>query len=379
MGYGSPHTLGSTSPGTEPGCKGDLTALRPTFFIAVPALMEKIRTGLMAKIARSSALKRALFNLAVRANRGGRPHGFRGRLLKKVVLRKIAKKAGLDRLMVMCSGGAPLARATQEFVCDVFSPTHVVQIYGATETGPISACVGGWDMAKHVAPEGVGGTMFTINYKLVDWPDARKDPAVPTTREDPPRGEIWCKGPGNAQGYFKNPGETDAAFVRDAQGRGWYRTGDIGLVVPDASFGPQLRIVDRVKHTVKLAAGEFVALNKVEAVLTGSRFVERVCVFARPDKSYVVALVSAPMGGWIEGGKLKGVPGDAEVLADIKAVCAGKLARFEVPRQVRVLEEEWQPEDGLITPTMKNRRKQIQEHYADLLKEMDYDMSGGIK
>ena len=64
--------------------------------------------------------------------------------------------------------------------------------------------------------------------------------------------------------------------------------------------------------------------------------------------------------------------------AAFKAVCAGKLARFEVPRQVKVLEEEWQPEDGLITPTMKNRRKQIQEHYAALLKELDYDMSAGI-
>ena len=79
------------------------------------------------------------------------------------------------------------------------------------------------------------------------------------------------------------------------------------------------------------------------------------------------------MGGW-----LTAVPSDAECLADIKRVCAGKLARFEIPRVVRVLEEEWVPEDGLITPTMKNRRKQIQEHYAALLKELDYDMSAGI-
>ena len=127
-----------------------------------------------------------------------------------------------------------------------------------------------------------GAPLYDVDIKLVNWEDG----GYRVTDSPNPRGEVHVGGDNVAVGYFKNPEETAKNFYEE-NGRRWFRTGDIGELMEDG----YVKIIDRKKDLVKLQAGEYVSLGKVESALKTCPLVDNICIYGDPSKSYVVALL----------------------------------------------------------------------------------------
>jgi len=174
------------------------------------------------------------------------------------------------------------------------------------------------------------------------------------------RGEILVAGNNVTQhGYYKLPKETAEAFILHPDGKIWFHTGDIGVMEEDGV----LKIVDRKKDLIKLQGGEYVSLGKVEANLKQVKGIGQCCVFAQ----------SHPEKGWESVG---GRPQEAVLVAEIESKMKELgLARFEIPTKVKVDDEIWTPESGLVTASFKVQRNTLRQFYnkpGGLLDQMGY-------
>jgi long-chain acyl-CoA synthetase len=374
IGYGSPLTLTDTSNKIKKGTKGDTSELRPTLMAAVPAILDRVRDGVLKKVDGTGAMVKTLFNVAynrrVMAIEGSwfGAWGIEKMIWDALVFKKIKLLLG-GRVRGMLSGGAPLSRDTQRFINVCFG-APIGQGYGLTET-----CAGAtfseWD---DISVGRVGPPTPHCYVKLVNWEEGNYK-----VTDDPPRGEIVVGGPSVTMGYFKNQEKTDEVFKVDERDMRWFYTGDIGQFHEDGC----VEIIDRKKDIVKLQAGEYVSLGKVEAVLAGSSYVDNVMLHADPFHSNTVALIAvnqAALEGWA---KKAGV--DYSDFADLcskpeackevldsltKASKQGKLERFEIPTKVKLLPEPWTPESGLVTAAMKLKREAVRKAFADDLKAL---------
>lgn len=159
----------------------------------------------------------------------------------------------------------------------------------------------------------------------------------------------------------------------------WFYTGDIGQFHEDGC----IEIIDRKKDIVKLQAGEYVSLGKVEAVLAGSSYVDNVMLHADPFHSNTVALVVANQSALEAWAKKAGVDYSdfaelcskpetcKEVLSSLnQSAKQGKLERFEIPTKVKLIAEPWTPESGLVTAAMKLKREAVRKAFAGDLKAL---------
>uniref|UniRef100_A0A3Q2DG37 long-chain-fatty-acid--CoA ligase n=1 Tax=Cyprinodon variegatus TaxID=28743 RepID=A0A3Q2DG37_CYPVA len=219
----------------------------------------------------------------------------------------------------------------------------------------------------------VGAPLICCEIQLRDWTEGGY-----TSKDQPnPRGEILIGGPNVTMGYFRQDGNNQDFFV-DEKGQRWFCTGDIGEVYPDGC----LQIVDRKKDLVKLQAGEYVSLGKVESALKNCSLIDNICAYANSDQNYVVSFVVPNQKRLTELAKQRGVEGkweelcnhpemEKEVLKEIKEVAAKiKLQRFEVPVKVRLSPEPWTPETGLVTDAFKLKRKELKNHYLTDIERM---------
>ncbi|KAF3838064.1 hypothetical protein F7725_009832 [Dissostichus mawsoni] len=171
-------------------------------------------------------------------------------------------------------------------------------------------------------------------------------------------------------GYYRNE-SNDQDFFADEKGQRWFCTGDVGEVYPDGC----LQIVDRKKDLVKLQAGEYVSLGKVESALKNCSIIENICAYANSEQNYVISFVVPDQKRMTELARKKGIVGEweeicthpdmeREVLREIKEVAANiKLQRFEIPVKVHLSPEPWTPETGLVTDAFKLKRKELKNHY----------------
>merc|ERR1712070_676007 len=180
---------------------------------------------------------------------------------------------------------------------------------------------------------------------------------------DMPRGEILIAG------NSKLDEKTAEDFKVHNDGLTYFHTGDIGKMHPDGV----LQIIDRKKDLIKLEGGEYVSLGKVEAAMKQVKGVAACCVFVQSSKKRGVCIVSQPDKGWESVG---GKPEEAALLKDIAASLKKQgLATFEIPDQVRVVDDQWLPETGLVTAALKLQRNPLREFYngdGGALAEMDY-------
>ncbi|KAI9183293.1 long-chain fatty acid-CoA ligase [Blastocladiella emersonii ATCC 22665] len=355
IGYGSPKTLTSAS---TRNCEGDLATLKPTVIVGVPAVFGLISKGILAKVAGMSPLVQRVFWAAYKLKKfalfSGVPVGW---IADALVFNKVKAQTG-GRLRIALSGGAPIAEETQLFLSTVLAP--IVQGYGATE---------GCGMAALYSPEiafatkNVGVPVACGELKLVDVPEAGY-----FARANPPRGEVWVRGNAVMRGYYNQPELTRETLTED----GWLMTGDIAQFNPDGS----LQIIDRKKNLVKLAHGEYIALEKLEAVYGESKYVARLCVYADSLRSYPIAIVQ-PVPAAIEAlARAEGITFDSweqlcyqkliadAILADLKAVAKrNTFVPAEVVQAVVLADEEWTPQSGLLTAAMKLQRRTIVDRY----------------
>lgn len=373
IGYAHARTVTPASPYIQKGDEesSDLLGIRPTLMVAVPAILETIKNGLCAKLSKMEGFKGALVRAAVQrvqslpSEESGIAECLVSLGLSGVFVGKIKEQLGLENLRCICSGGAPLAGQTQEFITAVLAP--VAQGYGATETTgctTVQECLPSGGRPADTSVGMVGAIQPACEVRLLSAPEMGY-----LVTDNPPRGEILVSGNTISQaGYYKMEEKSAEDFPVHADGKKWFHTGDIGLMSEQGT----LKIIDRKKDLIKLSGGEYVSLGKVENALKQVPGVVAVCVFARSDKDHCVAIVSQSERGWGPDGK---PDEEALVTAVAKSLKSQGLAKFEIPTKIKVDELVWTPESGMVTASMKLQRNPLRDHYnqaGGLLSQMDY-------
>lgn len=322
-----------------------LREVRPTIFVGVPRVYEKTYAQVQLKV--GSGLKRALYNWAVKvghAHRGEtleqkRPASLSWRLADKLVFSKVRQGMG-GRVRIYLSGGAPLARQMGEWFADL--GIRIDEGYGLTETSPVIAV----NTPAHHKLGTVGRPLPNVEVKIAD------------------DGEILVRGPSVFQGYWNLPAETSSAFVE-----GWFRTGDIGNLDSEGF----LSVTDRKKDLLKTSGGKFITPQPIEKALQMSPWVAEAVVLG--DRRKFPAAILAPdfrlLEPWARNNGVR-FNSREELVADaaVRNLYEGviseinhKLARYEQIKKFLLVAEEFSVANGLLTASMKLRRRQVEERY----------------
>lgn len=329
-----------------------LLEVRPTFFVAVPRVYEKIYAQALQKS--QGFPKGAIFNWALKVGRRHKPEILAGKsptsrswkLANTLVFSKIREGMG-GRLRLFTSGGAPLGRELAEWYATVGIRIH--EGYGLTETSPIIAVNN--PISHRIGT--VGKTLPNIEVRIA---------------ED---GEILVRGPSVFKGYWNRPEETRAAFEND-----WFKTGDIGHIDADG----YLSVTDRKKDLIKTSGGKFIAPQPIENALKLNPLVGVPAIIG--DKRKFAAVIISPNFARLEswaGENEVNFSTRAELVANPKVQALYEsaveevnqsLARFEKLKRVIVVSDEFSPESGILTPTLKLRRRVVEERYRQQIEDL---------
>ncbi|EDO46335.1 predicted protein [Nematostella vectensis] len=310
----------------------DLQELKPTVFISVPRVLNRVYDKVMKEIS-SSSIKKFVFNTALSF-----------------------KKAEVERNIV---------RKNSIWDYLVFNKIQVLEGYGQTETTAAATIqLVGDHTFGHVGPP-----MPCTKIKLVDVPDMNyfaKDG----------KGEICFYGPNVFKGYLHDPEKTREAIDED----GWLHSGDVGEWTENGT----LKLIDRKKHIFKLAQGEYIAPEKIEAVYMQCPLVHQVFVYGDSRKSCIVGVVvpeETALKKWTEKNE---VQGDMEALCNNEKVRKAileemsamgkkeKLFSFQQVKDIYLHPDPFTVDNGLLTPTLKFKRPVIQAHFKDTFEKL-YD------
>lgn len=361
IGYSGPNTLTDKSTMIKSGQKGDASVLKPTVMLAVPTILDRVYKAIQGNVQSKGKIFEAVFMQLYRYRCAWLKRGFGTPILNRLVFSKLKQSLG-GKIRLIIGGGAPLSPDVHEFIRTCLD-VHVAQGYGLTET------VGGVMLTqkKDLTMGSVGFPLPGVKVKLVNWSEGEY------TVQDPqgPKGEILVGGPVVSIGYFDLPDKTAESFYQDSEGTQWFYTGDIGHLQPNGN----LKIIDRKKDLVKLAMGEYVSLGKVEAVLKVHPLVENVCIYADSSQSATIAII-IPDALHLSKIQTAGVDltheeacqsplVKAQVLSILQKHASVSLLKFEIPRGLILVSEPWSPESGLVTASLKIRRKQIEKAYKD--------------
>ncbi|KAL0994291.1 hypothetical protein UPYG_G00120290 [Umbra pygmaea] len=367
IGYSSPQTLSDQSTKIKKGSKGDCSVLKPTLMAAVPEIMDRIYKNVMDKVQEMNYMQRTLFKLGYNYKLEQIKLGYDAPLCNMLLFKKVKALLG-GNIRMMLSGGAPLSPATQRFMNICFC-CPVGQGYGLTET----CGAGTITEVTDYSTGRVGAPLICCELQLRDWAEGGY-----TSQDQPhPRGEIMIGGPNVTMGYYKSEQQNKDFWV-DEQGQRWFCTGDVGEMHPDGC----LQIVDRKKDLVKLQAGEYVSLGKVESALKNCPLIDNICAYANSDQSYVISFVvpnqkqltalASKNGIEVSWEEICNHPAmETEVLKAIREVAASiKMQRFEIPMKVRLSPEPWTPETGLVTDAFKLKRVELKTHFQTDIERM---------
>ncbi|KAH3746281.1 Long-chain-fatty-acid-CoA ligase [Pelomyxa schiedti] len=371
IGYSTPRTL---TDGFVYNCVGDINEFHPTILTAVPAVLERIRKGVVAKIHLKSMFTRILFTVAlsIKTRLLGRRRRTMAallviKLLNKILFHKFGEIIGGNVKRIMC-GGAPLSAMSHKFFeCCFCCPVQIG--YGLTETcGVVTLKPLQDDSFSRAGPPACISIV-----KLEDVPEM----GYTSASKPLPCGEICVKGPQVSLGYYDLPEVTKEAYTSD----GFFHTGDIGRWHEDGT----LEIIDRKKNLVKLAMGEYIALEKLEATYGRSSFVDMICIYADSTKDQPVGLIVPSKTRLCEFLKIPLEKLTDTMFAEVcesptvvkavlhslhKVAIDGRLTRIEKINHIRLVTDEWSPETGFLTSAMKLKRQTICTHYQKLIDDM---------
>jgi long-chain acyl-CoA synthetase len=329
-----------------------LMEVKPTIFVAVPRVYEKIRQQVILKAV--GFRKRSIYNWALKIGRAHRPEILHSaqptslpwKIANHLVFSKV--RAGMGgRAYEFISGGAPLGRELAEWYADIGIRIH--EGYGLTETSPVIAV----NNPKEHKLGTVGKPLSNVEVQLAD------------------DGEILVRGPSIFQGYWNRPDETRDAFLD-----GWFKTGDIGHLDSDGF----LSITDRKKDLIKTSGGKFIAPQPIENSLKLNPLIGTAVVLGDRRK-FAAALISPHfpvLEDWARANNLEFTSRQELVShAKVQALYEGiveevnkNLARFEKLKRVLLVPEEFSAADGTLTHTFKVRRRGIETRYRELIDDM---------
>ncbi|XP_044742056.1 long-chain-fatty-acid--CoA ligase 4 isoform X2 [Chrysoperla carnea] len=395
IGYSSALTMIDTASKIKKGTKGDATVLKPTCMTAVPLILDRVSKGIQDKVNKGSMLTKILFKFAYDYKLYWLDHGMTTPFLDQIIFKKIKQLLG-GRIRLILVGGAPLSpdthQQTKVCLCE-----HVIQGYGLTETTSMATVFDYHDLSYGR----VGGPTTMTDVRLINWDEGN----YRVTDKPYPRGELIIGGDNITLGYFKLNDKTLEEYFEENDKR-WFKTGDIGEIHPDGV----VKIIDRKKDLVKLQAGEYVSLGKVEAELNTHPLVDNICVYGDSSKQFTIAFI-VPNQKQLEDFAVKklnldvckltqqhqqnntdttntnSLSGDSntqtfEMLCKNKQVEQAiikelveygkkcKLEKFEVPAAIKLCTEVWTPDMGLLTAAFKLKRKNIQEYYQNDINKM---------
>jgi long-chain acyl-CoA synthetase len=396
--YSSPLTLTDAGAALAPGIRGDIILIKPASLVIVPLVLDRIRKAVIEKIDKKGKFARLMFDFAIEYKNEWVGRGFRTPIINYLLCRPVRAGLGGNLRGVFC-GGALLSPVTQRFTKACMDVT-VMQAYGSTETLAVATMMDVFDWSEGMA----GAPVFGSKVRLVDWDEGGYHP----TDKPRPRGEIVVGGASITAGYLKQADVTADAY-RAENGERWFYTGDIGEFYPNG----RIKIIDRKKDLLKLALGEYVSLGKVmtsytcsdgltsplnvkqvESELKNCVYVDNICVYGDPLENFVIALIipnvnavkslvqNLQMGSELTDSQVKTQYSDPRVEAEVlKAVVAhGRgvgLHKSEIPQRIKLCPEDWTPENNLLTPGLKIRRRQIQDFYKNDIKRMYQGLDKG--
>jgi long-chain acyl-CoA synthetase len=329
-----------------------LLEVRPTLCVSVPRVYEKIyaKTEMSAR----GFPTRAIYQWALSVGRtnqatilaGQIPTSPSWKLANKLVFSKI--RAGMGgNVETFISGGAPLGRELAEWYATVGIRIH--EGYGLTETSPVIA------------------VNTPINHRIGTVGKILPNLEVRIAED----GEILVRGPSVFKGYWNRPEETQNAFID-----GWFKTGDIGNIDADG----YLSVTDRKKELIKTSGGKFIAPQPIENSLKLNPFIGTAVILG--DKRKFAFVIISPnftlLEDWARTNDIA-FSSRAELVGkpEVQALYDGvvdevnqKLARFEKLKRVLLVADEFSPDNGALTPTMKLRRRVIEERYRSQIDEL---------
>jgi long-chain acyl-CoA synthetase len=329
-----------------------LLEVKPTFFVSVPRVYEKIHFQTEHKA--QGFPNSTFYNWALSVGKEHRAEVLAGttptskawKLADRVLYSKV--RAGMGgRIEIFISGGAPLGRELAEWYATIGILIH--EGYGLTETSPVIAV----------------NTPLTHKMGTVGKPLPNLEVRI---AED---GEILVRGPSVFKQYWNKPKETQEAFVD-----GWFKTGDIGNLDADGF----LSITDRKKDLIKTSGGKFIAPQPIENSLKHNVLVAEAAVVGEKHKfpSVIIAPNFPLLEGWARSHELpfasrQELVAHPEVRALYESIVDDlnrNLARYEKLKRVLLVADEFTTESGTLTASLKLRRRVVEEHYRQQIEEM---------
>ncbi len=330
----------------------NIKEVRPHIMSVVPRLIEKVYDKIYDKGTSAGGLKSKIFLWALGVNKAkekiGKPSGLKEIIADKLVFSKWREGLG-GNIITLVSGSAALSPRLNKMFQNAGIP--ILEGYGLTETSPVISV----NSFGKIKVGTVGHVLENLEVKI---------------QED---GEITVKGPSVFKGYFKNDEMTKETFTED----GYFKTGDIGHI-DDEGF---LHITDRKKEMFKTSGGKYIAPQMIENQAKASKFIEQImvvgdgekmpCAFIQPDFAFIK--------NWAERHQLNIGNTPEEIVKSPELnqrigkeidYLNTKLGNWEQIKRFELTPEVWSINLGLLTPTLKLKRKAVKEKYLDLYNKM---------
>ncbi|HEV2884342.1 MAG TPA: long-chain fatty acid--CoA ligase [Pyrinomonadaceae bacterium] len=336
----------------------NLREVKPTIFVGVPRIFEKILARVKDKSAEKGRLNVGLLNwainVAIQYGMLSVSHkkipsllALKHKIADKLVFAKIRAALG-GRIRLLISGGAALPEELGYIYIGAGLP--IVQGYGLTETSPVITA----DRVEDNRVGTVGKPIRNVQVRIAS------------------DGEIETRGPHVMRGYYNKPVETSSVLTED----GWFKTGDIGTIDEDGF----LRITDRKKELFKTSGGKYIAPQPIEQLIKGSRFVNQVVLIGNGRK-FPAALIVPDWERLESYAELKGIKVESRsdlcrhprIIDLFERQIAGltpDLPNYERVKKVALIEEELTIAGGELTPTMKVKRRVVDEKYKKTIDEL---------
>lgn len=333
----------------------NIREVKPNLFTTVPRLLEKIYDKIMAKGRELTGIKKQLFfwahDLAIKFDinkKGSLAYRAQLALANRLVFKKWREALGNELLCIVSGGAACQVRLIRIFTA---AQIPIMEGYGLTETSPVISVNRFNEKGRMFGT--VGPLIHGVSVKIAD------------------DGEILCKGPNVMMGYYKQPELTAETFEN-----GWFKTGDIGMLIDDAF----LKITDRKKELFKTSGGKYVAPLPIENKLKESRYIENVMILGA-ERKYTGALIIPSFSNLKEWCRLQAIPelSNEALIQNEKVVDMYKdliesfnkyFNHVEQVKKFKLLPFEWSVESGELTPKQSLKRKVILERNREIVEKM---------
>ncbi|MFC2097803.1 AMP-dependent synthetase/ligase [Bacteroidota bacterium] len=334
----------------------NMKEIQPQGFDAVPRILEKIYDTVIAKGKKLNGFKKFMFFWAVKVGSKYKTPDesswlYRKKLAiaDKLIFTKWREALGGNIKLVGCGAACLLPHLERIFwACNI----KIINMYGLSETSPIIT------INRTKKPDlklgSVGALIKDVKVKIAD------------------DGEIMCKGPNVMSGYYKDPELTKSVFDKD----GWFHTGDIGFL-EDNKF---LNVTDRKKEIFKLSTGKFIAPQLIENTFKQSIFIDQIMIIGEHQK-FASALISPNFSyfkDWCKNENLQyssneeliNLPQVINLFNDVIKKTNKTLNNHEIIKRFKLVASEWSPGGGELSPTLKLKRRNIENKYKILLDQI---------